>query len=680
MTLRLLRLPVLSALLFLTLPVQAADEDELPKGAKLRLGTDRFAFRIGPAVGLLPPDYKTLVMADGAGIRQFDVATGKPLDKQNSPLFSAGGHMLVSADGKRAMAVRGGGALNVWDVTAKKTIQTLKPPQGFSNALSTGGIIAVMSGDGKRVAQGGVRNGKAEVIVWDVDNAGIITQIPPGHNGMALPTLSHDGKLLATRNPQPIPGPVPGKANEVRTIQVWDVEENKELFQAPYTPTSYRGSTVMFSPDGSLLAASSADGPIDLWDVKTGKPKTTLLGRSGQGLRLAFSADSKTLAAVSTDGSIQKWSIADGKEILTVEGPREVTPYAQGLAFVDKERVIAWGASGSVAVVWDSSGKILSPHSEHTAAIKSIGFADGGKQVVTAGLDGRIVKWNAATGKSVGSIQLRPSRASGYTQSNIQVNISPDATRAVSTGNLVFDLSTGAELFIVPRGSTSGFSNRITPSADLKHAITFATSFDAKKMSVCTVWDLVARKRLIELELPLTTISFQSAAAVSPSGERLVIARYSPREAGGMQTLIVTGWDLKTGKKLGEAEDVNARGNLSVVAASESSAIVTSGGRLRIFDFETGRGGDEIETNGRGELGGAVVFSPDGKRFAFGVADEKFVHGVRVYDWPSGKAIHTFTGHRDMVSALAFSPDGKTLASGSYDTTVLLWDMSAIEK
>jgi WD40 repeat protein len=121
---------------------------------------------------------------------------------------------------------------------------------------------------------------------------------------------------------------------------------------------------------------------------------------------------------------------------------------------------------------------------------------------------------------------------------------------------------------------------------------------------------------------------------------------------------------------------------LSVAAASETTAIVSSGsGRLRAFDYETGRGGDEIEAGGRGTGEVAhVVFSADGKRFACGVpTDDPGVFGVRVYDWPSGKALHTFTGHRAPVSALCFSPDGKTLASGSHDTTVLLWDMTAIE-
>jgi WD40 repeat protein len=32
-------------------------------------------------------------------------------------------------------------------------------------------------------------------------------------------------------------------------------------------------------------------------------------------------------------------------------------------------------------------------------------------------------------------------------------------------------------------------------------------------------------------------------------------------------------------------------------------------------------------------------------------------------------------GHKGRVTSVAFSPDGQTLASGSWDQTVILWDV-----
>ncbi len=68
----------------------------------------------------------------------------------------------------------------------------------------------------------------------------------------------------------------------------------------------------------------------------------------------------------------------------------------------------------------------------------------------------------------------------------------------------------------------------------------------------------------------------------------------------------------------------------------------------------------------------SVAFSPDGKRFAMGSADDK----VRVWQVEGYKEVLTCEGHSNWVCAVAFSPDGQTLASGSFDKTVKLWNLA----
>jgi WD40 repeat protein len=665
---------------------RAADADAgrpLPAGAKLRLGDDRLTSRGAPAAVLLPPNYDTFLFpTNAATLRRFNATTGESLDGTKG----GGGYgdpTAVSGDGKRAVVIPGSHDLTVRDTATGKALLVLKTPDGFNEMLNTAaGPRVALSADGKVAAHGVWRSADASgaVVVWDVDKGAVVAQFDGLQHHGAIPVLSADGKLLATRG-QSTTGSGRPDDTTGRLIQVWDVGTKKELFRATVSPGGYQISACAFSADGTLLAAGCADGPVDLWDLKTGRRRATLLGRTGQGLCVAFSPDGQTVAAAATDGTVERWATADGKRLGLTEPPVEPPKLkVTGLAFADNTRVVAWGAVGSVAVAWDApSGKLFRPLGTQTDTIASVAFADGGKRVVTSAADGRVLTWDAATGKPVGALALRLNRPNGGFPTRPVVTLSPDGTRGVSGDSpaAVFDLSTGKELFAIPRGEV-GTQTTTHLSADGTTAVTLSYSFHGPKTGTATVWDLGTRTKVREVEVASEQYM---DAALSPSGERLVVARYTRGAHVDQQVLVVTGFEVKTGKKLAEVEDHRAYAAVAVTVASETTALVASGGgRLRLFDYETGRGGDEIDAATGGTQVGTIVFSPDRKLFAFGVVtDESEVYGVRVCSWPSVKTLRTFAGHRGPVTALRFAPDGKTLASGSSDTTVLLWDLTALD-
>jgi WD40 repeat protein/Mrp family chromosome partitioning ATPase len=67
----------------------------------------------------------------------------------------------------------------------------------------------------------------------------------------------------------------------------------------------------------------------------------------------------------------------------------------------------------------------------------------------------------------------------------------------------------------------------------------------------------------------------------------------------------------------------------------------------------------------------SVVFSPDGSRVASGSYDST----VRVWDVQMGVCEQTLKGHSYAVNSVAISPDGSRVASSASDSTVQVWDV-----
>lgn len=68
----------------------------------------------------------------------------------------------------------------------------------------------------------------------------------------------------------------------------------------------------------------------------------------------------------------------------------------------------------------------------------------------------------------------------------------------------------------------------------------------------------------------------------------------------------------------------------------------------------------------------SVVFSPDGKYLYTGSWDKTIIQ----WDIATQQSIEKFIGHTDLIYTIAISSDGSMLASGSSDKTIIIWDVS----
>jgi WD40 repeat protein len=153
--------------------------------------------------------------------------------------------------------------------------------------------------------------------------------------------------------------------------------------------------------------------------------------------------------------------------------------------------------------------------------------------------------------------------------------------------------------------------------------------------------------------------------AFSPDGKTL---------ASASRDFTVTFWHVATGEPVGRLERI---GYVDSIAFSVDGRSLVTSDDLQVWDVATG-----AKTRKLGPDCYSIAFSPDGATLACG-----WGKAIKLFDFASGNELLTTAGHAvgteridgfppsPQVTSVAMSPDGRTMASGSFDSTVRLWDV-----
>jgi len=107
--------------------------------------------------------------------------------------------------------------------------------------------------------------------------------------------------------------------------------------------------SVVFSPDGRLLASGSVDCTIKLWRVADGSLVRTLTGHTDFVTSVVFSPDGRLLASGSGDKTIKLWRVADGSLVRTLTGH---TVPVNSVSFSPDGRLLASGSWDKTIKLW----------------------------------------------------------------------------------------------------------------------------------------------------------------------------------------------------------------------------------------------------------------------------------------------------------------------------------------
>jgi eukaryotic-like serine/threonine-protein kinase len=491
--------------------------------------------------------------------------------------------------------------------------------------------------DGKHVILSITRvTGRGEIRILDVDTGETVRSVSLPAPCPSL-ACSPDGHFLALC--------------EDDAIKICDEVSGREVARL-------RGHTkpvdhVIYSHNGRLLASTSTDGTVRIWETETGRERQVFRdARKLPFLATVFHPNDGELAALAFDGFVKVWDLETSKERFSFQG--DVKGIFRLGYNVDGTRIITAGLRNN-ADVWDAAtGKEVFSLRGHKDGIFGFSFSPDGARLATASMDGTVRLWDARPLEAVQPPELRTIRDLSIVT---MVAFSPDGKRLASGTAYgavkIWDVATGEMVREMP-GQTF-FTSGLAFSPDGARLV--SSSLD----KTTRVWETATGKEVLALD------GFNALeTAFTPDGKALVavVEKY------------VKKWDAETGKELLQILSDKV-GSHSLALAPDGRRVATVGVRpfVHVWDLQTGK--QPLTFTGRdGQIFTRVAFSGDGRMLAVGTWDGN----VEIWSAKDDKQPLLVLPHGEHILRVAFHPHLPQAASASTDGTVKIWNLTTGKK
>lgn len=175
--------------------------------------------------------------------------------------------------------------------------------------------------------------------------------------------------------------------------------------------------SLSFSPNSQMLASTSCDQTVRLWEVATGGELPSL-GHLAVEFGSAFLPDSNTLVLWSNDNTITLYDVLNGSELRTFEH----TARLYGAAVSPDGKTLAAGGADGMVTLWDiaSDGRLpsldgnLGEKYGSPLVVYRVAFSPDGATLASTDEDEKIRLWDLASGSVLRTIEVQDARSATF--------------------------------------------------------------------------------------------------------------------------------------------------------------------------------------------------------------------------------------------------------------------------
>ena len=231
------------------------------------------------------------------------------------------------------------------------------------------------------------------ILLWDPASRQVLGRLDQGSPVNSV-VFTPDGTRLAA-------------ASSNGRVVVWDVESGERLFDAAGHSDMARALAI--SPNGELLASAGNDRAVVMWDLRTftriGEP---LVGHAERVYGLAFSPDGRTLASASRDLTVVLWDVASREPVGSpLTGHSDAV---RSVAFSPDGSTLVTASDDTTVALWqlDAGPRLATPLTANAEAVLAVAASPDGRLLASGGQDGTVALWDPTTREQVGETLPRP--------------------------------------------------------------------------------------------------------------------------------------------------------------------------------------------------------------------------------------------------------------------------------